>query len=228
MIVQITPDASTALKSSDVKFSNGYKATVSYDPRYGTSKDVSFTMALFDSSGMIAKDLRYAYSVKNSKGEEFVVNTGSGSALGILVPSGVDSRKIMIPAEGKYTLQLVLTGRGMIDFSPFVPATLSFEIGGKTPTTPVPEEAAIPAWIKNNAKFWSEGQITDKDFVSGIQYLIKQGIIKIPKTDSAKATSSQIPDWVKNNAKFWSEGQITDKDFVNGIQFLVSQGIIKV
>ena len=37
----------------------------------------------------------------------------------------------------------------------------------------------IPAWIKNNAGWWSEGQIDDKTFVSGIQYLIKVGIIKV-------------------------------------------------
>jgi len=37
----------------------------------------------------------------------------------------------------------------------------------------------IPAWIKNNAKWWSEGQIGDSDFVSGIQYLITNGIMKV-------------------------------------------------
>jgi hypothetical protein len=229
MIVQISPDTSSALKTADIKFSNNYKATISYDPRYGASKDVPFTIAFYDSSGALAKDLRYAYSVKNPKGEEFIVNTGTGSSLGISVPSGVDSRKITIPAEGKYTLQLVLTGRGLADFNPFVPATFSFDVSSKTSPSPSPaEQAAIPAWIKTNAKFWSDGKITDKDFVSGIQYLIKQGIVKIPKTDAAKTTSTQIPDWVKNNAKFWSDGKITDKDFVSGIQFLVSQGIIKV
>ena len=37
----------------------------------------------------------------------------------------------------------------------------------------------IPAWIKNNAGWWAKGEIDDKTFVSGIQYLIKVGIIKI-------------------------------------------------
>ncbi len=231
MNVQIMPDTSVSIKSTDVKFSNGYKATVSYDPRYGTSKDVSFTTAFFDSSGVLAKDLRYAYSIKNSEGEEFIVNTGTGSTFGISVPSGVDYRLLTIPSEGKYTLQLVLVGRGLADFDPFIPASLQFEINTKT--TPVQQSPAsdlttIPGWVKNNAKFWSEGTITDKDFVSGIQYLIKQEIIKIPPTDTGKATTNKIPDWVKNNAKWWSDGTIGDKDFINGIQFLVSQGIIRV
>ncbi|MCH7647785.1 MAG: polysaccharide deacetylase family protein, partial [Thaumarchaeota archaeon] len=37
----------------------------------------------------------------------------------------------------------------------------------------------IPDWIKNNAGWWADGSITDTDFVSGIQWLITSGIMKI-------------------------------------------------
>lgn len=40
------------------------------------------------------------------------------------------------------------------------------------------ESYNIPSWIKNNAKFWSQGEIDDADFVKGIQYLLEQGIRK--------------------------------------------------
>jgi len=39
--------------------------------------------------------------------------------------------------------------------------------------------AEIPDWIKNNAGWWADGLITDVDFVSGIQWLITNGIMKI-------------------------------------------------
>ncbi len=42
-----------------------------------------------------------------------------------------------------------------------------------TPTT------AIPDWIKNNAGWWADGQIDDDSFVQGLQFLIKEGIMKI-------------------------------------------------
>lgn len=90
------------------------------------------------------------------------------------------------------------------------------------------EEYGIPDWIKNNAKWWSEGQIDDDTFVSGIQFLIKEDIIVIPPTVKTSSSSSGIPDWVKNNAKWWSDDLIADGDFVQGIQFLVSNGIIDV
>ncbi len=86
----------------------------------------------------------------------------------------------------------------------------------------------IPAWIKNDAKWWSQGQMVDSEFVQGIQYLIKQGIVKIPQTHSDSSLSKQIPSWVKTNAGWWASGQISDNDFVKGIEYLVSSGIIRV
>lgn len=40
-------------------------------------------------------------------------------------------------------------------------------------------DLGIPQWIRDNAKWWSEGLITDEDYINGLQYLIKQGILKV-------------------------------------------------
>ena len=40
-------------------------------------------------------------------------------------------------------------------------------------------EQVVPTWVKNNAGWWADGQIDDNSFVSGIQYLIKIGAIKV-------------------------------------------------
>ena len=37
----------------------------------------------------------------------------------------------------------------------------------------------IPKWIRDNAKWWAEGQISDQDYINGLQYLIQQGILKV-------------------------------------------------
>ena len=37
----------------------------------------------------------------------------------------------------------------------------------------------IPPWIKTSAGWWAEGAIDDESFVSGLQYLIKEGIIRV-------------------------------------------------
>ena len=46
-----------------------------------------------------------------------------------------------------------------------------------TETTQFSESQEVPSWIKDNAGWWAEGQIDDNTFVSGIQYLVKVGII---------------------------------------------------
>lgn len=46
------------------------------------------------------------------------------------------------------------------------------------------ENYLIPSWVKNNAKFWSEGQIGDSDFIKGIQYLIDQKILVVKNSNS--------------------------------------------
>ena len=37
----------------------------------------------------------------------------------------------------------------------------------------------IPNWIKSNAGWWADGLIDDNSFVQGIQFLIKEGLMKI-------------------------------------------------
>jgi len=38
-------------------------------------------------------------------------------------------------------------------------------------------EPEIPSWIKNNADWWSQGLISDDDFLKGIKFMVENGII---------------------------------------------------
>ena len=172
----------------------------------------------------------------------------------LFTTSGQVRRSIDVHESGKTTYAIFVYGTGPEGAAdPAKAGYLTFDIdvlpSKSAPSTPTPtcgagthlengscvkdkpatEVIQIPSWIKNNAKFWSDGKITDSDFVSGIQYLINQKIIKIPPASSSSgAKSDTIPSWVKNAAKFWADGQTTDKDFVNGLQYLITNGIIKL
>lgn len=50
--------------------------------------------------------------------------------------------------------------------------------------------ASVPSWIKNNAKWWAEGQITESDYLSSLQYLVNQGILVIPITEVTAASTN--------------------------------------
>ena len=47
-------------------------------------------------------------------------------------------------------------------------------------------EEKIPQWVKNNVGWWADDEISDGDFVSGIQYLISGGIMKVNPPPTAE------------------------------------------
>ena len=51
-------------------------------------------------------------------------------------------------------------------------------------------DSTIPDWIKNNAKWWSEGSISEADYLKSLEYLITEGIIQIP-TPITEVTAAQ-------------------------------------
>ena len=87
----------------------------------------------------------------------------------------------------------------------------------------------VPDWIKNNAGWWATDQIDDSTFLQGIQFLIKEGIMVIPPTETSESSQSQeVPGWVKNNAGWWAADKISETEFLNAIQFLIESGLISI
>jgi len=87
----------------------------------------------------------------------------------------------------------------------------------------------VPTWIKNNAKWWSDGNIDDTNFTNGIKYLVNQKIIQTSKTTQVPSVAeTHIPSWIKNNAGWWSKGLISEDDFLKGIEYLIEKGIMRV
>jgi hypothetical protein len=145
-------------------------------------------------------------------------------------PSGLSTLDIIVkqpPGIAHYVVYVYgLSPKGIVPSS--APDYLVFDIpiSSKSDTT---TNQQIPSWIKNNAGWWKAGSIDDNSFVQGIQFLIKEGIMKIPSTvQGTPSGSNQIPSWVKNNAGWWADGSIDDNSFVQGIQFLIKEGIIKI
>ena len=60
----------------------------------------------------------------------------------------------------------------------------------------------IPVWIKNNAGWWADGQIDDDSFISGIQCLIKNGIIMIEVSDTITLTEAEKKNAERNKWQF--------------------------
>ena len=56
------------------------------------------------------------------------------------------------------------------------------------------DSSSIPEWIKNNAKWWSDGSISEGEYLKSLEYLITKGIINIPQKIEVTAAQTQLTD----------------------------------
>ena len=206
---------------------------ISWDGNYGAGDEIPFEITFFDENRDLIRDMRYVVSFIDENDEVLETFLGDDPQMpGIVATEGIDVKKIYVPSQGVYRIDVRALGTGFAYDETFAgigsgiielgPSLTKTDIAPKVPT-------AIPAWIKNNAEWWAAGQIDDDSFVQGIQYLVKEDILKIPPTSQGEGTgSNEIPSWIKNNAGWWAEGAIDDDSFIQGIQFLIKEGIMKI
>ncbi len=89
------------------------------------------------------------------------------------------------------------------------------------------ESDTIPNWIKNTAKWWSENQVTDGDFINAMEFLITEGIIQLPITvnspDVDSITIGLIP--VEKAGELTSKEEALEKFLeakLNGVDVIIS------
>ena len=71
------------------------------------------------------------------------------------------------------------------------------------------DDHEIPEWLKTIALWWVNDKVDDIEFVTAIQYLIKDKIIILPETSQ----QSEYPRWLTNNAGLWAAKIFTNSDF---------------
>jgi len=238
MEFSLSPDTSlmTEKNSFDVKFDSGAFARVQYDSKLISGEKIPFEITFFDKNSKLLKWVTYGYRIEDSSGAKIYESKNTDpNRPGILLTEGIDKPEFNFKSVGKYKMTLAIFSHGLDNLQTFAGiASTSFDIGSGSNQTPSPNPDGsgsnqIPSWIKNNAGWWSDGKIDDKSFVQGIQYLIKEKIMKIPQTSQGSSSgSNQIPSWIKNNAGWWSDGKIDDNSFVQGIQYLIKEGIMKI
>lgn len=68
-------------------------------------------------------------------------------------------------------------------------------------TSVLADSSSIPEWVKNNAKWWSEGSISEGEYLKSLEYLITKGIINIP--EQIEVTAAQTPLTDDERAQFF-------------------------
>ena len=162
-------------------------------------------------------------------------HTASGSVSLPLMISERQTHNVLIEVEGVMFQPIptesarfnIMTG-GQTILTEFTSQN-SLKINLAINKNPSPDPKIVPEWVKNNAKWWSEGVIDDVSFIKSIQYLIEKRIVKITDLPyPASWMDKDIPPWVKNNVQWWANDLIEEEDFIKSIKYLVEKGIIQI
>lgn len=87
----------------------------------------------------------------------------------------------------------------------------------------------IPSWVREFAKYWFNGAISDLEFANAIEFLIKEEIIIVPYSENEENTDDVIiPKWIKASTGWWIDRIISDKEYASGLEYLIKVGIIVV
>ncbi len=100
-------------------------------------------------------------------------------------------------------------------------------VKGFDPTTS-PTEQFIPEWIKYDANLWSQGLLSDEEFLTGIISMVNYRVIEISMENNLKNSTDIIPYWIQNPVGWWSQGLISNEEFVTSMEFLVNDGILPI
>ena len=161
---------------------------ISWDGQYGANQNVPFTFTFFNENENLIKDVRYTYVALDEFDNEIARYDGDDLVNpGIVSTEGIDIQNIYIPSEGPIRFDILVYGTGLDYDSTYsgIGSTI-IELGtGTQVKSKIPKESAIletssiPSWIKNNAGWWADGTIDDESFIQGVQFLIKEGILRV-------------------------------------------------
>ena len=157
-----------------------------------------------------------------------ISNFKSGLPLDLILirPDGVSQTfSASLTNNGSYKALFTLNDKSLVGSYQILLTHNKINIGSASFHVAYP---GIPDWIKNNAKFWSNGEIPDSEFIDGLENLINGGIIRIPAVESSHTSQKEIPEWIKTTANWWANNEISDDDFVLSIEYLIKEGVILI
>src|SRR3970282_2557789 len=151
-----------------------------------SGEKIPFEITFFDKDNKLLKWTTYGYRIEDSSGTKIYESKNTDpNRPGILLTEGIDKPEFTFKSAGKYKITLAIFSHGLDNLQTFSGlASTSFDIGSGSGSN------QIPSWIKNNAGWWADGSIDDNSFVQGIQYLIKEGIMKIEQTTQGADSGS--------------------------------------
>ncbi len=186
------------------------------DPEYGF--DVYFVPSVQSLEDWSVVDSFSYYSEESCYGENYLIygdtcENVSGEG-GLLVVMG---NQLTNPLT-TITIQMQETAQSQI-FTDVLPSNTESQPLDPVISNPVPQ-LTMPDWISSAVTWWSNGQITDQEFILIMLFVIKNDIIPVD-LELAEYNGMPVPDWIKQDAKRYATGTISDEEFLNSMLYLL-------
>ena len=113
-------------------------------------------------------------SVRTSQSQEYQVNKTSGQFLENPIPQWVKNN-VKSWATGNQDSTSFVQALYYLIVNEMFPSGKSYMVIHPG----LAHQIKIPEWIKTTAGWWTDGKISDRDFIGGMKYLVSSGIIQI-------------------------------------------------
>ncbi len=87
--------------------------------------------------------------------------------------------------------------------------------GGAIFSVTASADGTIPTWVKSIAGWWSEGKVSDSDFIKAMQFLISQKIINVPMNDTNSTLLNEISQLQQQNTLIQSKLDSANSQITN-------------
>ena len=148
-------------------------------------------------------------------------------------------KSLIYPREGSYAYEYGLAGTDAYDLTTWGKACEDWKSDAETDSQKLEESSfndniVIPEWVRNSAAWWSKGELSDKEFLNSLSYLINEEIVDLgsgvngDRAEVSFDVTQEIPAWVKTVADSWAKELTSSREFVDAIEFLIENEIIVV
>ena len=159
-------DTTTALGSTEVYLDNSLNAP--YTVTVDGIVDDTFVVTEDKTTGQTSINVSYLDPVEKISIKESKANTSSDTP----IPDWIRN-------NAKWWVDGTIDEKSFVGGIQFLIKEGIIQIPETTQSSQQDQTQEIPAWVKNNADWWSQGLISDDDFLKGIQFMVEQGIIQV-------------------------------------------------
>ena len=95
----------------------------------------------------------------------------------------------------------------------------------------IKSDSKVPVWVQTTAQFWINEDVSDREFIDALGFLVKEKIIDVevdtPLDDVEQDNKEpQLPDWISTTTEWWIDGLVPEDQFLEGIKWMIQNRII--